>query len=166
MRHTYQECTMVFRQLWSENVNRLLLFHGESMLQPQSKPGGRSSCWKQRWLYHGFSFCQWTICISVWLNISLAATKESLHTDAQGFAWNPMVWTCRCDQSALVEGWKSIQEVLDDLAADKEQTADMRNQAEVFSRTTAWNDILGRLNSTSISLQDPMKSAWIQQLAC
>jgi len=64
----------------------------------------------------------------------------------------------------LVEGWKSIQEVLDELAADKEQKADTRNQAEGFSRrideletaviATAWNDILGILNSTSISLQD------------
>jgi len=35
---------------------------------------------------------------------------------------------------ALVEGWKSIQEVLDEPVADKEQKADTRNQAEGFSR--------------------------------
>jgi len=50
--------------------------------------------------------------------------------------------------------------------ADKEQKADTRNQVEGFSRmmyeletaiimATAWHDILGRLNSTSISLQAP-----------
>jgi len=53
-------------------------------------------------------------------------------------------------------------EDLDELAADKEQKADTINQAEGFLRwmdeletavmATAWNDILGRLNSTSISL--------------
>jgi hAT family C-terminal dimerisation region len=78
-------------------------------------------------------------------------------------------WCERADAvKALVEGWKSIQEVLDELAADKEQKADTRNQAEGFScrmdeletavMATAWNDILGRLNSTSISLQDPTVS--------
>jgi hypothetical protein len=34
---------------------------------------------------------------------------------------------------ALVEGWKAIQEVLDELAADMEQKSDTRNQAEGFS---------------------------------
>jgi len=58
--------------------------------------------------------------------------------------------------------------VLDELATDKKQKADTINQAEGFSRrmdeletavmATAWNDILGRLNSTSISLQDPTVS--------
>ncbi|XP_076812876.1 zinc finger MYM-type protein 1-like [Clavelina lepadiformis] len=78
-------------------------------------------------------------------------------------------WCERADAvKALVEGWKSIQEVLDELAADKEQKADTRNQADGFSRrmdeletavmATAWNDILCRLNSTSISLQDPTVS--------
>ncbi|XP_076806126.1 zinc finger MYM-type protein 1-like [Clavelina lepadiformis] len=78
-------------------------------------------------------------------------------------------WCERADAvKALVEGWKSIQEVLDELAADKEQKADTRNQADGFSRrmdeletavmATAWNDILCRLKSTSISLQDPTVS--------
>jgi len=136
----------------------------------QSQP--LSGCWQQRWLYQVSPFCQWTICIPVSLkvNISLAATKESLHTDAQGFAWNPMVWTCRCGQSA----GRRVED-LDELAADKEQKADTINQAEGFLRwmdeletavmATAWNDILGRLNSTSISLQDPTVSLHICQLA-
>jgi len=75
-------------------------------------------------------------------------------------------WCERADAAkALVEGWKSIQEVLHEQAADKEQKADTRKQAEGFSRrmdeletavmATAWNDITGRLNSTIISLQDP-----------
>ena len=75
-------------------------------------------------------------------------------------------WCERADAvKALVGEWKNIQEVLDELAADKEQKAHTRNQAEGFScrmdeletavMATAWNDILGRLNSTSISLQDP-----------
>ena len=75
-------------------------------------------------------------------------------------------WCERADAvKALVEGWKSIQEVLDELATDKEQKADTRSQAKGFSRrmdeletavmATAWNDILGRLNNTSISLQNP-----------
>lgn len=75
-------------------------------------------------------------------------------------------WCERADAvRALVGGWKNIQEVLDVLAADQEQKADARNQAEGFSRrmdelemaimATAWNDIIGRLNRTSISLQDP-----------
>jgi len=78
-------------------------------------------------------------------------------------------WCERADAvKALVEGWSSIQEVLDDLAADKEQKAATRYQAEGFSckmneletavMATAWNDILGRLNSTSICLQDPAVS--------
>jgi len=78
-------------------------------------------------------------------------------------------WCERADAlKALVEGWKSIQEVLDELAGDQEEKADTRNHAEGFSRrmdeletaimAIAWNDIPGRLNSTSISLQDPTVS--------
>ena len=78
-------------------------------------------------------------------------------------------WCERADAvKALVEGWENIREVLDEFAADKEQKADTRNQAEGFSRkmdeletavmATAWSDILVRLNSTSISLQDPTVS--------
>ena len=58
--------------------------------------------------------------------------------------------------------------VLDELATDKKQKADTINQAEGFLRTmdeletavmaTAWNNILGRLNSTNISIQDPTVS--------
>jgi len=70
-------------------------------------------------------------------------------------------WCERADAvKVLVEEWNSIQEVLDELAADMEQMADTRNQADGFSRrmdeleaaimTTAWNDILGRVNSIII----------------
>jgi len=42
-------------------------------------------------------------------------------------------WCERADAiKALVEGWKSIQEVLEEPVADKEQKADTRNQAEGF----------------------------------
>jgi hypothetical protein len=78
-------------------------------------------------------------------------------------------WCERADAvKALVQEWKGIQEVLDELAVDQEQNADTRNQADGFSRrmdeietaimATAWNDILGWLNSTSIRLQDPTVS--------
>ena len=69
---------------------------------------------------------------------------------------------------ALIEGWDSIQEVLDELATDEEQKPDTRNQADGFLRKMdeletaimafAWNEILGRLNGTSKSLQDPTVS--------
>ena len=69
---------------------------------------------------------------------------------------------------ALIEGWDSIQEVMNKLVTDEEQKLDARNQADGFLRkmdefetakmTFVWNEILGRFNGTSMSLQDPTVS--------
>ena len=72
-------------------------------------------------------------------------------------------WCQRADAvKALIEGWDSIQEVLDELATDEEQKPVTRNQADGFLlkideletaiMAFAWNEILGRLNGTSMSL--------------
>ena len=78
-------------------------------------------------------------------------------------------WCERADAvKALIEGWDSIHEILDELATDEEQKPDTRNQANGFLRkmdeletaimSFAWNEIFGRLNGTSMSLQDPTVS--------
>ena len=137
------------------------------MLQPQPKPGRRSGCSKLRWLYQVFYFVNG---LYVFLSASTYRWQQLRNRCTLTLKGLPGTrWCERADAvKALVEGWKSIQEVLDELAADKEQKADTRNQAEGFScrmdeletavMATAWNDILGRLNSTSISLQDPTVS--------